>query len=145
MRVRVAAIIIKDNKILLVRHCKDESSYWLLPGGGVEVGEVISDSLKRELKEELNIIIETFELLFVVESISKNNKHIIQPTFLVKNFNVDNIRLGEDIRVCGFNFFSINQLKNLTIYPDINGELMSILNVGKKAIEKRYILKQWKN
>lgn len=145
MRVRVSAVIILENKILLVKHCKHKSSYWLLPGGGVEVGEVISDSLSRELNEELNINVESFELLFVVESISENGQHIIQPTFLINDFDIKNIALGIDPIVCGYNFFYADELRNLTIYPDINDELRILLNSGRKNIGKRYILKKWKS
>ena len=145
MRIRVAAIIVRNNKLLLVKHCKNNSYYWLLPGGGVEVGETIYESLKRELKEELNVDIGSHELIFVVESMSKDGKHLIQPTFLVKDYNIDKIKLGEDKRVCGFEFFLANQLKDITIYPDINDELFMLLNKDKKAIGRKYILKQWKN
>jgi len=145
LRIRIAAIIIKDNKLLLVKHCKYDKSYWLLPGGGIEIGETLDGCVKRELKEELRIRVVSFEFLFLVESISYDGRHLIQPTFLIKEADMDNLSLGSDKRVCGFDFFSVNKLKDITIYPDINDELILILNMGTKAIGKRYILKKWKD
>lgn len=38
-RIRVAAAIVEDGKILLVKHRKGDDEYWMLPGGGLEHGE----------------------------------------------------------------------------------------------------------
>ncbi len=52
MRKRVAAIIIKDKKILLVRD--KAADFFSIPGGIIEEGEDSEIALSRELKEELN-------------------------------------------------------------------------------------------
>ena len=54
-RIRVSAILRRENQILLCRHEKGEKEYWLLPGGGVNSGESLVDALHRELAEELGI------------------------------------------------------------------------------------------
>ncbi len=59
---RVAAIIIRDKKVLLVTG-HDEKMYWT-PGGGIEVGEDHSATLRRELQEELDIECITIEPYF---------------------------------------------------------------------------------
>lgn len=48
------ALIVRDGKVLLVRH-----SYvpgWLLPGGGVGRGEAAADAILREMKEEIGLV-----------------------------------------------------------------------------------------
>ena len=35
-RVRVAGILIEDDRILLIEHTKKNKKYWLVPGGGVD-------------------------------------------------------------------------------------------------------------
>ncbi len=50
---RVAALIVKDRKLLLVTGY-DEKVYWT-PGGKIEGGESYETCLKRELYSELNI------------------------------------------------------------------------------------------
>lgn len=47
------AIIVKDNKVLLVR--SDKGGHWDIPGGRIHVGERPNDALKREVKEELGL------------------------------------------------------------------------------------------
>ncbi len=54
VRTRLAAIIIKDGKILLVKGHKRFKEYWT-PGGRQEEGETDKETLSRELKEELGV------------------------------------------------------------------------------------------
>jgi ADP-ribose pyrophosphatase YjhB (NUDIX family) len=50
MTLGVRAMLLKDRQVVLVRHTY--VSGWFLPGGGVEVGESVSDALEREIGEE---------------------------------------------------------------------------------------------
>ena len=52
---RVRAIIIDFDKILLIHRIKKDHAYWVIPGGGVEVGENHQQAVKRECFEELGI------------------------------------------------------------------------------------------
>ena len=54
-RIRVSAVLRRENGILLVRQEKPGRQYWLLPGGGVRTGESLMDALLRELSEEIGI------------------------------------------------------------------------------------------
>ena len=54
-RIRVSALLRWRGQILLCRHEKPGKEYWLLPGGGVDMGESLTDALQRELEEELGI------------------------------------------------------------------------------------------
>lgn len=62
-RVRVAAVIIRDNRLLMVRERgrgetgrHDGLEYWTLPGGGVEPGETPEAALAREVMEEVGLV-----------------------------------------------------------------------------------------
>ncbi|MBQ3414877.1 MAG: NUDIX domain-containing protein [Clostridia bacterium] len=49
----VVLVIYKNNKVLLQK--REDNGMWALHGGGMEIGETYLDTLKREMKEELNI------------------------------------------------------------------------------------------
>ena len=49
-KVDVRGAVIRDNKILLVQECSDER--WCMPGGWADVGEIPSEMVVREVKEE---------------------------------------------------------------------------------------------
>jgi len=59
--VSARAVIISDDKILLIYRIKNGEEYYVTPGGGVEEGESIREALKREIKEETNLDLVTFE------------------------------------------------------------------------------------
>lgn len=54
-RIRVSALLVRDGRVLLIRHEKHGREYWLLPGGGVRVGESLVAALRRELREEVGL------------------------------------------------------------------------------------------
>lgn len=64
----VAAIIIKDNKIFATQRGYGEfKDGWEFPGGKVEQGEAPENAIVREIKEELDTVIEVIEYLDTVE------------------------------------------------------------------------------
>ncbi|HYG91672.1 MAG TPA: NUDIX domain-containing protein [Azospirillum sp.] len=53
----VRAIILDGDRVLLIRH-----SYvagWHLPGGGVNKGETLVEAMKREVREEVGLVVES--------------------------------------------------------------------------------------
>ena len=64
----VAAIIIKDNKVLATQRGYGEfKGGWEFPGGKIEEGESPEEALIREIKEELELNIEVNQLLEIIE------------------------------------------------------------------------------
>ena len=64
----VAAIIIKDNKIFATQRGYGEfKDGWEFPGGKVEQGEAPENAIVREIKEELDSVIEVIEYFDTVE------------------------------------------------------------------------------
>jgi ADP-ribose pyrophosphatase YjhB (NUDIX family) len=55
MTERVYTAIIRDERILMVRHVHDGRDYWTLPGGHVQPNEALVDAARREVAEETGI------------------------------------------------------------------------------------------
>lgn len=79
---RVAAIIIKDGKILLLRRVRDGKEYFVFPGGALEKGETQEEAIIREVKEELGIDTKLDKLAFQI--INRGDE---ESYFLVKEFS----------------------------------------------------------
>ncbi|MBU3915944.1 (deoxy)nucleoside triphosphate pyrophosphohydrolase [bacterium] len=60
-----AAVIIKDNRVLLTRRKRGEHSegFWEFPGGKIEKGETPPACLERELFEELGVKSKAHEVI----------------------------------------------------------------------------------
>lgn len=64
----VAAIIEKDNKILIARRLKGEfAGLWEFPGGKYEENETGEEAIKREIEEEFDIEIDVNRYLCTIE------------------------------------------------------------------------------
>ena len=63
---RVVGVAVHDNSILL--HQGEGDDFWILPGGRAEFGESAEETLKREMREEINTEVEVGRLLWFVEN-----------------------------------------------------------------------------
>lgn len=79
MRKAARAIIIEDDKILVMHRNKYGSEYFTLVGGRVNEGENLEQTLAREVKEETGLDITNARLVFVEEHPEPYNQ---QYTFL---------------------------------------------------------------
>lgn len=77
-RLIVTAFIEKDGNVLLGRKPKDKGPYpntWHFPGGGVDLDkETLEEGIKREIREETGLEVETLEKLGFDEDYEPN-KH----------------------------------------------------------------------
>ena len=129
-RIRVAAIIVRDRALLLVRHIKDAKTYWLLPGGGIEFGESGADALVRELKEETGLDVRPRDLVFVNDSIPPDkHRHVLNLYFTADALGGE-LTLGQDKRLAEIRFTPFDELPKLTFYPDIRNVLLPALRQG---------------
>ncbi|HEY0493787.1 MAG TPA: NUDIX hydrolase [Candidatus Dormibacteraeota bacterium] len=81
-QVRVAAVIEREGRILVVEHRKRAQRYWVLPGGRLEANETLSQALARELKEELSLKGTVGRLLAVYETLAPD-RHTVNLAFKV--------------------------------------------------------------
>jgi ADP-ribose pyrophosphatase YjhB (NUDIX family) len=52
---RAQCIVVREHKILMVKHHETDCEYWCLPGGSIEPDELPSEAALRELQEECNL------------------------------------------------------------------------------------------
>ena len=68
------AIIIRDGRLLAIRHTGRDGDWFSLPGGGQEPGETVLDALQRECIEELGVSVVPGQLRLVREYIGANHE-----------------------------------------------------------------------
>src|SRR5437870_10321341 len=74
IRVRVGAVIVRNNALVLVEYDDDKSGrHFNLPGGGVEEGESLHDALRREVLEETCMTVDVGQLLLVWEYVPSHH------------------------------------------------------------------------
>jgi mutator protein MutT len=85
--VGVGAIIVNnEGKLFLAKRgaeVRNESGKWEFPGGGVEFGDTLEATLKREIMEEYGVEIIVGELLDVCDHIIPDeHQHWVSPSYI---------------------------------------------------------------
>ncbi|PFX72031.1 DNA mismatch repair protein MutT [Bacillus cereus] len=120
---RVAAICIKDKKILLQKSSADD--YWYLPGGRVEILETGEHAIKRILKRELEINIKVKRLVWLNENLfTLNGINFHEIGFYYDVYPQFDPCKGNNLVItneCGLTFvtqwFSLKELDSLNVKP----------------------------
>lgn len=119
-------IIIKDNKIALVRKARGGYKGKLdLPGGGIEHTEFPEETLKREIMEEAGINITNYNLMDVVATNIKwemepdlwEDLHHIGILYTVETNENDLKNVADGLDSDGANWYNINELNKKELSP----------------------------
>jgi ADP-ribose pyrophosphatase YjhB (NUDIX family) len=71
------AIILQNNKILLMRRNKQNGDYYTLIGGPIKEGESPEQAIVREVKEESSLDVTNARLVFIEEHPAPYNEQLI--------------------------------------------------------------------
>jgi len=126
-RIRVSAVLRWQDRILLCRHEKaGRGDYWLLPGGGVNSGESLTDALHRELSEEVGISdeIPVEGPVAIVDSIAPQRgfiaEHVVHIIF-AGDLSGRSLKAvtSQDAAVRGHRLFERAELDDVVLHPPI--------------------------
>jgi ADP-ribose pyrophosphatase YjhB (NUDIX family) len=85
--VGVGAIIIANSRVLLVKRAHPPiQGQWSIPGGVIEVGELVRDAAVRETREETGLIVEPGDLLGVYDRVLRHADGRVQYHYVLVDF-----------------------------------------------------------
>jgi 8-oxo-dGTP diphosphatase len=124
-RIRVSAILRREDRILLIRQEKADREYWLLPGGGVNAGESLVEALRRELTEEVGLeaALPLEGPVAIADSISPAQapaKHVVHIIFAghLGRRSLETVT-SRDAAVRGHRLFGVDELPGVALHPPI--------------------------
>lgn len=117
-KITVDGIIIKDDKILLIKRKNEPfKDKWALPGGFVEYNETVEDAVIREIFEETGLQTNIDKIIGVYSDPKRDPRgHTITIAYLLKIKKGD-MKSGDD--ALDVKFFSLNQFPPLSFDHDI--------------------------
>ena len=75
--VGVGGVVIRGNRVLLIRRGREPlKGEWSIPGGMLELGESLTDGVKREVLEETGLRVRPLEALMVLDRVEKNGERV---------------------------------------------------------------------
>ena len=85
--VGVGAVIILDNRVLLIRRGHAPLlGEWSLPGGVLECGETLREATIREAREETGLTVETGDMLGVYERVIRSEDGRVRYHYVLIDF-----------------------------------------------------------
>lgn len=123
IKIGVRAIIVQDDKILMVKHLEQEKEFYIFPGGGLEKNESIFKAVEREVSEETNIKVKPEKLIYFREFV-ETKSYGAEFYILCSLVNgEDKISLGADPEknepvLVGTEWVTIEKLSELVWYPE---------------------------
>ncbi len=128
----VGSIVIQDSRVLLVKRAHPPiQGQWSIPGGVLEVGELVREAAVREAREETGLIVEPGELLGVFDRVLRDPEQRVQYHYVLIDFLCRPV--GGELRAASdaeeVRWFTLQDLPRLSLAEDTQG-------VIRKGFEK---------
>jgi len=89
-QIAVGAVVIRDEKVLLVKRRKPPGKgLWSIPGGRVELGETLKEAAEREVKEEAGVIIRAKDPVYTFDLIDRDKQGYIRFHYVIVDLLAD--------------------------------------------------------
>jgi len=127
------ALIIKDDKMLAIKINDGKEEWYIMPGGGQDVEELLPDTVCREVAEELGLLVEVKDLVFVIEGVHGEQFHRVDLVFLCEYISeIENSVLQTDTNQVGYDWLDIKTLNTIPLYPSKLRRQIMNLHEGKQ-------------
>jgi ADP-ribose pyrophosphatase YjhB (NUDIX family) len=144
INIRPAILIIENHQILTMQYRYGHQEIYNLPGGNLELGEHLSDTLAREMQEELSLQVSVGDMILVGEVfLETQKKHTLHLLFEGKIMQGTPMLNPKETSALAVKWIDVNHLMEVNLYPNFAREILKYL---KGEIKNKYIGKvdqQW--
>lgn len=127
MKVRAAAYIVENEKILLLKYEYGGKSVYNLPGGNVDFGETLAQTVVRELEEELGITAEIDRQIVIAETVLKKDNSVVLHTIFTAKI-MKGIPTVNKLHTTAatHEWLPLAQLHEINLYPHVGKKLQEL-------------------
>lgn len=88
--VGVGAIVWRDERVLLIRRGRPPRlGQWSLPGGAQQLGETLEEAIRREVREETGLALDTVSFLTTVDLIERDPDGRVRYHYTLVDFTAE--------------------------------------------------------
>jgi 8-oxo-dGTP diphosphatase len=88
--VAIGAVVIKENKILLVKRDKEPGKgKWAIPGGSVKLAETLQEAAESEVREETGLTVKAKEPIYTFDLIERDYQGRIRFHYVIIDLMAD--------------------------------------------------------
>ena len=133
--VGVGGVIFEGKSVLLVKRDQEPGKgLWSLPGGALELGETLTDALKREIEEEVSIKIEIKGLVRVLDRILLDHERRIRFHYVIVDYWGWTVsgqpRAGSD--VSDARFVTMGEIEGMGLHRAVEETIDMALNMKRQ-------------
>ena len=128
MKVRPSALIWRRNvshtEILLMRYSYGGQDVFALPGGNPNRGEILPETIVREIQEELGISVDVGEMILAGEMLlTERNDDVLHMVFAARNLQGNPKLNPAETTALELVWQSVPSLNKLNLYPNIGEKI----------------------
>lgn len=128
MKVRPSALIWRQfdgqTQVLLMRYCYGGQDVFALPGGNPDRGEILTETIIREIREELGVTVDLGEMILAGEMLlSQRNDDVLHVVFAARNLQGEPALNPAETTALNLVWVSVADLDKLNLYPNIGAKL----------------------
>jgi 8-oxo-dGTP diphosphatase len=128
MKVRPSILVIENQEVLLMRYRYGQVDVYNLPGGNPEPGETLTETLIRELQEELGVKIEVGTMILSGEVILPEQKEDVLHCVFRANVSMGIPALNPDeTSALELVWRDISEINTIEMYPNVGYELQRVI------------------
>lgn len=120
--IRAVAIVLHDDKVLLIWRKNNGNEYYVFPGGGVEEAEKVEQAVLREVREETTLEVKIDKLLYHHEYVGDSDQYFYLCTYLSGEAQLGEANEKAAMQADPNDFYqpvwvAMHNLRSLLVYP----------------------------
>lgn len=128
MKVRPSALIWRQfdgqTQVLLMRYNYGGQDVFALPGGNPDRGEILTQTVIREIREELGVSVDLGEMILAGEMLlSERNDDVLHVVFAARNLKGEPVLNPDETTALNLVWILVTELDKLNLYPNIGAKL----------------------
>lgn len=110
-------VVFKDSCVLGIKLHDTDGDFYILPGGGQNAGELLPETVQREVMEETGIEVRAKDIAFVIEGSEGESFHRVDLVFLCEYLGENQEPICPDTHQVGYEWLKIDGLNRMPLYP----------------------------